>query len=128
MRCVDSTFCFDILQEDPGAARRAEEFDASAEHLTIAVPALLEVLEAGYRRGRRYLRRVQDLVGRFEVLEVNERDADEGARLGADCVGRGETVPHMDLLIAATAKRHGQVIVTRDPGFGQIPGLTVEPC
>ena len=51
MRCVDSTFCFDILQKDPGTARRPEGYDASAEHRTIAVPALREVLEATIGEG-----------------------------------------------------------------------------
>lgn len=94
MRCVDSTFCFDLLQNEPGARRRSEEIDASSEHLTIAAPALLEVLEAGYRLGGKYLLRVREMVGRFEVLEIGQPEADDRAQMGALCASRGETVPH----------------------------------
>lgn len=126
MRCVDSTFCFDLLGNEPGARRRSEELDASSEHLTIAAPALLEVLEAGYRRGGKYLLRVREMLGRFEVLEIGQEEADDGAQMGALCASRGERVPHMDLLIAAAARRRGLVVLTRDPDFARIPGLSVE--
>ncbi|HEV2316552.1 MAG TPA: type II toxin-antitoxin system VapC family toxin [Thermoplasmata archaeon] len=126
MRSVDSTFCFDLLQREAGATRRAKELDDSDEHLTIAAPALLEVLEGGYRRGGRYLERVTEMLARFEVLEIGLLEADQAARIGAECISRGQTVPHMDLLIAAACRRQGQVLITRDPDFSRIPGLTVE--
>lgn len=126
MRSVDSTYCYDLLQNEPGATRRAKELDESDEHLTIASPALLEVLEGGYRRGGRYLERVLEMLARFEVLEVGPLEADLAARMGADCIARGQTVPHMDLLIAGACRRRGQILITRDPDFARIPGVSVE--
>lgn len=116
----------DLLENEPGAARRAEALDASEDHLTIAAPALQEVMEGAYRRGGRYLVRAREMLGRFEVLEVGREEADEAARLGAECLSRGKAVPHMDLLVAAAARKHGQILITRDLDFSRIPGLVVE--
>ncbi len=126
MRSVDAAFCFDLLQNEAGATRRAKELDKTEEHLTIAAPALLEVLEGSYRRGGRYLEQVVEMIARFEVLEVGPLEVDEAVRMGATCISRGRTVPHMDLLVAAACRRRGQILVSRDPDLSRIPGLAVE--
>jgi tRNA(fMet)-specific endonuclease VapC len=116
----------DLLENEPGAVRRAGALDTSGDHLTIAAPALQEVLEGAYRRGGRYLERAREMLGRFEVLEIGREEADEAARMGADCLARGQAVPHMDLLIAAASRKHGQILISRDLDFSRIPGLAVE--
>ncbi|MDP9120390.1 MAG: type II toxin-antitoxin system VapC family toxin [Acidobacteriota bacterium] len=41
---------------------------------------------------------------------------------------KGRPIPENDLWIAACARQHGLILVTRDPHFGQVDGLETEPC
>jgi predicted nucleic acid-binding protein len=126
MKSVDASFCFDYLRGDGGAVSRGREFDQAGVQLTIAAPALMEVLLEAYRRGGRLWERVLDLTGRLEVLTVDASVADEAARLGADCVKRGASVPNTDLMIAACARLNHQALVTRDSDFQRISGMAIE--
>lgn len=126
MKCVDASFCFDYLKGEVGAVRRGQEFEQNRTELLISSPALMEVLLEGYRKGGKTLEKVLALVGRLEVIPVDSSIAHEAARLGADCIKRGSTVPNTDLLIAACARVHHLPLVTRDSDFNRIPGLALE--
>jgi tRNA(fMet)-specific endonuclease VapC len=52
--------------------------------------------------------------------------ADEYARLKVETQRQGKTIGDNDLWIAATALVLGATLVTRDPDFGFVPGLTIE--
>ena len=56
-----------------------------------------------------------------------DREAcEEAGKIGAELLARGEAIGSADLFIAATSKRHGQRLLTRDRGFARVPGLVVE--
>ena len=72
------------------------------------------------------LRRVEEFATASNVLPV---DADVARRYGEarDGLRRlGRPIPENDLWIAATALRHGLVLVTRDSHFDHVEGLRVE--
>ncbi|MEK6988074.1 MAG: type II toxin-antitoxin system VapC family toxin [Candidatus Thermoplasmatota archaeon] len=62
----------------------------------------------------------------MEFLEVDAAVAGEAGRLGAELLRRGQGLPTTDLLIAAAARLHGHVLVTRDTDFQRVPGLAIE--
>ncbi len=126
MRCLDASFCFDLLRGEDGVAERARAFEREEERLAIPAPALAEVLRAGYRRGGRFLARILELVRRLEVLPLDEHSADEAGRLGGECDRRGRPLSTVDLLIAGIARTHGATLVTRDVGFQNAAGLRLE--
>lgn len=126
MRCLDATFLVDVLKGLPAARRKAEVFKESGERLSVAAPALAEILIGAYYRGGSLLRETLELASALDVVDVDVHDAAEAARLGADLLRRGEAIATTDLLIAAAAKLHGQILVTRDRSFSRIPGLAVE--
>ena len=126
MRALDATYCFDLLRGDAGARDRAVEWEGQEERLAIPAPALAEFLRSGYRRGGRLLERSLSLTRRLEVLALEGDTADDAARLGGDLERRGLTVGNLDLLIAAIARRHRAILVTRDQHFQRIPGLHLE--
>lgn len=126
MKCLDSTFCIDLLKGLPEARARAEELVREGERLAIAAPALTEVLVGAFRQGGRRLAQSLDFVAQLEVLGVNEDIALEAARVGGECLRRGEAVGTTDLLIAATAKQHRAHLVSRDRDFARVPGLILE--
>lgn len=126
MRCLDSTFLIDLLKGDAPATAKMKEIEALGEPVSLAAPSLTELLLGAHFKGGALLRDTLDLVARVDVLEVDARVAAEAGRLGADLLRRGQGLPTTDLLIAAAARLHGHVLVTRDTDFTRIPGLAVE--
>ena len=126
MRCLDAAFLVDLLKGEEAAVRKAKELEASGEHLSIAAPALAEVLVGANFQGGRNLSKTWEILSAFEVLDVDATVAAEAGRMGAELLRRGEAIATLDLLIAAAAKVHQQILVTRDVAFSRIPGLAVE--
>ncbi len=126
MRCLDSTFLVDLLKGDPAAAAKMREIEALAEPVSLPAPCLTEVLLGAHFKGGALLRDTLDVVSRMDILDVDAAVAGEAGRLGAELLRRGHGLPTTDLLIAAAARLHSQVLVTRDTDFARIPGLAVE--
>jgi len=126
MRCLDSSFLIDLVKGAEQAARKARDMDASEERLSIPAPVVTEVLRGAYFKGGKELRDTLELLAGLDVLEVDEDVATEAGRMGADLLRRGKDMGTVDLLIAATVKLNGQILVTRDSMFFEIPDLAVE--
>ncbi len=126
MRCLDSTFLIDLLGGEGASAAKLRGLEASGEGLSIASPALTEILVGAYFKGSTVLKETLELVSRLEVLVVDEQVAAEAGRMGAEFLHRGLPLPTVDLLIAAAAKLHQHILITRDEDFSRIPGLVVE--
>ena len=47
MRCLDASFLIDLVRDVPEAVRKAESLATSGEHLSVAAPALAELLRRG---------------------------------------------------------------------------------
>ncbi len=126
MRCLDASFLIDLVRDVPEAVRKAESLATSGEHLSVAAPALAELLIGAYHRGGEDLRKTIDLVAQLDVVEVDAEVAAEAGRLGAELLRRGEAAPMVDLLIAACTTMRKMVLVSRDVAFSRIPGVVVE--
>jgi predicted nucleic acid-binding protein len=126
VRCLDSTFCIDLANGTPGALARAEELSKRGERLAIPAPALTEFLVGAFYQGGKRLAQALEFVAELEVLDVTEPISVDAARMGGECARRGEAVGTLDLLIASTAKHHHAPLLSRDPAFARIPGLTLE--
>jgi predicted nucleic acid-binding protein len=126
VRCLDSTFCIDLLNGDPGARRRIQELERAGERVAVAAPTLTEFLVGAFAHGGRVLSQALEFAAELEVLEVDERITIEAARLGGECYRAGTAVGNLDLLIGAASKHHRAVLLTRDEDFSRIPGVVVE--
>jgi tRNA(fMet)-specific endonuclease VapC len=126
MKAVDSTFPIDVLKEVPSAGAKARELEAAGERLAIPAPALAEVMVGAHHAGGWLLRETLELVTPFEVLPTDAEAAHEAGRLGAEMIRRGRRMSAGDLLVAATCRLRGLILVTRDGGLAEVPGLAVE--
>jgi len=126
MHCLDSSYCIDLARGLPAARAKAQELEQRGDQLAIPAPALAEFLVGAFSQGGRRLADALDFVSQLATLEVTEPIAMDAARLGGECVRRGQTVGTMDLLVAATARHHRAVVLTRDPDFARIPGVSTE--
>jgi predicted nucleic acid-binding protein len=126
MVSLDSSFLIDLLAGELRAVEKARELDRTGEPRWITAPAAAEVLVGAHRLGGAYLTRTRQLVDSLPVLPFDREACHEAGRLGSELLARGASVATADLFIAAVTRRHGQRLLTRDPSFGRIPGLSVE--
>lgn len=126
MYALDSTFVVDLVKGDPGAKAAAARLEARGEPVAMAAPALAEVMMGAYFAGGANLRRTLEILESVTVTETDAHVALEAARIGAELLRKGEPLSLPDLLVAGAARVAGQTVLTRDDGFGRIPGLAVE--
>lgn len=107
----------------------AERFLAQPPH-TIALPSLVVYeLNYGLRRvGRQAaLAALGRLVQSVAVIDFDLEAADHAARIRIELEALGTPIGSADLIIAATARRHGCTLVTRNTReFGRVPELSIE--
>jgi predicted nucleic acid-binding protein len=126
MVSLDSSFLIDLLAGTSRATAKAQELDGSGEPRFITAPAASEVLVGAYRLGGVYFSRTKALVDSLPLLPFDRPSCHEAGRLGAELASRGTPLGQSDLYIAAISLRHGERLLTRDRGFVQVPGLTIE--
>lgn len=103
---------------------------ALGNSIVIAIPSLVryearrELAQPLYERR---LSRLDALLAAHPTLEFDALAADFAVTLFEQLRGRGELIEHPDLLIAATAIRHGASLVTHNvKHFSRIPGLLLQ--
>jgi predicted nucleic acid-binding protein len=117
------------------AERSAFDFDAwlrsqPNEEVRIAAITVAELWRSveratGVHRTRRQ-KFLQRVLATFEVVPYTERAAAEHARLWADVESTGQRMSPFDLMLAATARECGAVILTLNTRrFAAVQGLTV---
>lgn len=126
-RCADATFLIDVVRGDAGASERVHEMRATGEPLRSPSPAVAELLLGALWRAGRAQRQTLEFAREIETLPIDYDVAAEAARIGARLFRKGRPLPLVDLLIAATARVHHLVLLTRDRGFSNIEDLAVEP-
>ncbi len=87
-----------------------------------AGPVLFEILQ-GIRspeeRGQ-----VKEALLSVNFLEITPEDWEAAALISRELRSQGITIPMTDLLLAQLAKAHDLEIISLDPHFDQIPGIT----
>ena len=115
MRCVDTDFLIDILNDESGVGEIVEQLDGNREYFTTTLSAF-ELLAGAYQLGKEKLDAANLLLSRFQIFEVNKFAADETARIYADLRRKGKEIPMRDAMIAGIAKINGCSLITRDTG------------
>jgi len=123
---LETTFLVDLRSGVPNAVARARELDRTGEPKCIAPPAAAELLVGAYRIGGAQIARTHELLDSLIWLDMDREACEVAGKIGAELLARGEAIGSADLFIAATSKRHGQRLLTRDRGFARVPGLVVE--
>ncbi|KAF1047051.1 PIN domain-containing protein [Xylophilus sp.] len=111
-----------------GGCRERIEACAPAE-VAISAVSIVEI-ESGIAKATRPepLRRfLEDSIGRYRVLPLDNEAARRAGRLRAQLESQGRPIGHYDTLIAATALAHGLTVVTHNTReFAHVPGLRLE--
>ena len=87
-----------------------------------AGPVLFELLQgirSAEERGE-----VKEALLSVNFLEITPEDWEAAALISRELRSQGITIPLTDLLLAQLAKAHDLEIISLDPHFDQIPGIT----
>ena len=114
------------MREEGGVAGRMWKIGPA----TLALPAVV-VFEMRYgllRAGRlRQLVAFEAFVASLDQIGFDTEAADHAARIRLALEAAGTPIGLADLLIAATARRHGCTLVTHNTReFSRVPGLLIE--
>ncbi|MBI5470363.1 PIN domain-containing protein [Candidatus Kaiserbacteria bacterium] len=121
--CLESNFIIDLLNGKENAVAVYEEIkDAPLAITAIASVALFEILR-GKEQNQSKIKKFEELRQRLEVLSFGEREAEEASWIEKRIHQNGFTISPLDLLIGATAKINGAVLVSNDSDYDRIEGL-----
>ena len=87
-----------------------------------AGPVLFELLQG--IRSSEEREQVKEALLSMNFLEITPEDWEGAALISRELRSKGITIPMTDLLLAQLAKTHDLGIISLDPHFDQIPGIT----
>jgi predicted nucleic acid-binding protein len=87
-----------------------------------AGPVLFELLQG--IRSPEEREQVKEALLSVNFLEITPEDWEGAALISRELRSKGVTIPMTDLLLAQLAKTHALEIISLDPHFDQIPGIT----
>jgi len=133
MVCLDSSFVIDIIKGLDEAVKREREIDLSNEEITIAAPAITEVIVGLHlNRTKKYSSqeekdKVMKLINSLLVLNLDKGSAILAGEIEAELENKGTIIDIEDIMIGAIAKHNNETLITRNKKhFEKIPGLKIE--
>jgi tRNA(fMet)-specific endonuclease VapC len=125
---LDTSICVGILRGKSPKARLRLDWIARGECGMSSV--VLFELQAGALKSNsptEEMLKVAELARPFASLRFDDECARMAAEIRRDLERKGIPIGPFDLLIAATARYHGLILVTRNVGeFRRVPDLVVE--
>ncbi len=125
---LDTNAVSDLMRDHPRVKARIGNHADPIGTSVVVVGEIrygLNRLPAGKKRNDLQARAVTILTA-LRIEPVTEQVADAYGGLKASLESQGLNLDDNDLWIAATALTHGNLLVTRDQIFSQVPGLQVE--
>ena len=121
--CLESNFIIDLLNGKGNAVLVYEEIKNTSLSITaIASVVLFEILR-GKEQNQTKIQKFEELRQTLEVLPFGEREAEEASQIEKTIHQNGFTISALDLLIGATAKTNGAILLSNDSDYNRIEGL-----
>jgi tRNA(fMet)-specific endonuclease VapC len=125
---LDTNVCIRLINRSPGViADRLRAHTPRSVRLSAITKAELFYGARRSKRVRENLQLVTAFCAPYHCLPFDDLCAEHYGLIRADLAKRGENVPPMDLLIAATPRAHDLILVTHNlRDFAPIIGLKLE--
>jgi len=125
-KVLDTDLIVELLRGNERAKEYVRKLEGEALLCTTAIN-MFELYYGAYKLGKEAVEHVKRLETRLVVLNVDSRAAEEAAEEQARLSAQGMALDVRDLLIGATARRYGCVLVTGNvKHMKRIYGLKVE--
>ncbi len=127
-RLLDTNVCIRLINRSPGAiVERLRGHSPQGIHLSVITKAELFNGARHSKRVSENLQLVTEFCQPYQCLPFDDLCAEHYGLIRADVLTRGENVPPLDLLIAATARAHDLTLVTHNlRDFAPVIGLKLE--
>jgi tRNA(fMet)-specific endonuclease VapC len=129
MVCLDTSVLVALLRKDGAALDGLRTEAERGGTVSTTTVNLCELYAGAYgsREPEKELARVQELVSKLGILELDAAAAERYGELVNDAGLRQEPIGDFDLIIASIALEHGERFVTRNTKhFSRVPGLELE--
>ena len=124
---LDTNICIAFLNGDPSIVQALRALEPEEAVVCAVVRAELYFGARTSARVEPNLKSLSKFLAPLQSVDFDEQSAMEYGIIRAELEHRGTLIGANDLLIAAIAKRHDHVLVTRnDREFLRVPGLRVE--
>ena len=130
MTILDTNICVRFLRGEESVVRRLLDAD---ENDDLRIPAMVEGelfygVEKSERRDENR-EKVKALLAFLPVCHADDETMEKFGELKAKAEAAGRRVDDADVIIAATAMRHGALLVTGNTRhFSRFDGLEIEDC
>lgn len=124
----DTTFLVDVLNGDDRAIERLAFVEGERRAEKVAAVSVLELHEAVRRSGRPAEEReaVLDVLDSKQVVPADGSVMRRTGEISGTLYERGEPIDREDCIVAATALREGEPVVTRNADhFERVDGIEV---
>ena len=122
-RLLDTNIVAAILNQE-------EKLLARVAGITVYIPSIvLGELYYGARKSARSaenIKRIETLLKGYDVLACDEATAVHYSQIKLELRLKGRPIPENDIWIAAVARQHELVLVTRDAHFAEVAKLKTE--
>ncbi|WP_254173276.1 type II toxin-antitoxin system tRNA(fMet)-specific endonuclease VapC [Planktothrix pseudagardhii] len=125
---LDTNICIYIIKQKPiSVKQRFEVINSSDIGISIITLGELEYGAAKSQNPSRNRKTLAIFCAPFEIVGLNQEDAQIFGNIRADLESRGQPIGSYDLLIAAQALSRGLTVVTNNvKEFGRINKLKIE--
>lgn len=127
MVSVDSRFVLDCARGLPTAVERFRQLRASLQPLYLSPAARAAVVVDAANQDPAFRRRIDELLGSTEGLDIDAESIRCATEIAQELAREGQRLDGVDLFVAAGARQHGQVLVSCNTEFENVPGLVRQP-
>src|SRR3989344_6107118 len=121
--CLESDFIINLLKGDANAVRFYEEIRNATLAITAVTSVTLFEILRGKEQNLEKVKKFEELREKMTVLSFGEQEAEEASQIEKAIHQRGQEISPLDLLIGATAKINGAILISNDSDYQRIEGL-----
>jgi tRNA(fMet)-specific endonuclease VapC len=127
---ADTTFLVDVLRSvDKKTEKKVNELDHSFSTKFISTITVLELWSGVYqsKNPKKQSDKIKKILESFIILPFKEEDAKIAGKIEAELILNGNNIGITDIMIAASAIKHNQSILTRNvKHFSKVKGIKIE--
>ncbi|MFN8374186.1 MAG: type II toxin-antitoxin system VapC family toxin [Anaerolineae bacterium] len=125
---LDTNIVVAYLNSEPIIAQKISQLQSQNGTLSVSSTILGELYFGAYKSGRvsENVARVQHFANSFHWFACDQQTSELYGLIKTVLSSKGKPIPENDIWIAATARQHGLILVTRDEHFQQVDQLASE--
>lgn len=122
--CLDSNIVIEVFSGNIDIANKVNQL--SGFYISTIVLGELYIGINRVINKTKHLKKLNDFLTLCSLIDIDGNTSRHYGEITANLFKKGMPIPSNDIWIAAVAKQHNLVLVTRDKHFDEIDGLDIE--